>query len=688
MVDLKPLVKQAINATSKDEREEAIKKLVASLSLDEKIYQLSGNLGPLGLAEMAIRYNRRPFYAGGVRRLNIPAIKFTDGPRGVALNRSTCFPVSMARGATWDPELEEQVGSVMGIEARAQGANFSGAVCINLLRHPSWGRAQETYGEDPYHLAEMGSALARGLQRHIMACAKHYACNSIENSRFYVDVEIDERTLRELYLPHFKKCVDEGIASLMGAYNRVNGEFCCQNRHLLREILKEEWGFEGFVISDFLWAIHDTRSAILAGLDVEMPRTKYYGAKLKNLVKNGEVPIELIDDAVMRIFRQIFRFARVGEPRFYQKEKVACNEHTQLALEVARKSMVLLKNENSFLPVNRDSISKIAVIGKFADIPNLGDRGSSRVYPPYVITPFEGIRQQAGKSVQVFYDSGKNLDQAKKVAKKADLAVVVVGFSWREEGEYIPFLKSGGDRTELNLPKEQEELIRAVLDANQNCVVVIEAGSAVIMGDWQERAKAIIFAWYPGMEGGRALAEIIFGDVNPSGRLPITFPSSYDQLPAFDNRARKVKYDYFHGYRLMDKKGFSPAYPFGFGLSYTNFRYNRVELASEEIAWDESLRFLVELENCGDRDGEEVVQVYISVKNSKLERAPKELKAFKKILLKKAEKKEISFEIPATSLAYFDTESGEWKIEQGDYELMVGSSSRHIHLTKTFKIKS
>ena len=372
---------QIAGKTQRDspEQESAINQLISRMSLDEKIFQLSGNLTPMGMVEMLIRYNRRPFSAGGCKRLGISPVKFTDGPRGVALNRSTCFPVSMARGATWSPELEEKVGEVMGIEARAQGANLIGAVCINLLRHPSWGRAQETYGEDPYHLGMMGSALARGIQKHIMACAKHFACNSIENSRFYVNVEIEERTLREVYLAHFKKCVDEGIACIMSAYNRLNGKYCSENPHLLREILKQDWGFKGFVISDFLWAVHDTKSAILAGLDIEMPRTKYYGAKLKSLVKNGEVEMELIDDALQRIFRQLMKFAQKDGSGIYQKSRVACEEHTQLALEVARKSIVLLKNENSFLPLDREQIRKIAVIGRLAEMPNLGDKGSSRV---------------------------------------------------------------------------------------------------------------------------------------------------------------------------------------------------------------------------------------------------------------------------------------------------------------------
>ena len=657
------------------------------MSLDEKIFQLSGNLTPLGMVEMLIRYNRRPFSAGGCKRLGIPPVKFTDGPRGVALGRSTCFPVSMARGASWDSELEERVGEVMGIEARTQGANLSGAVCINLLRHPSWGRAQETYGEDPYHLGMMGSALARGIQKHIMACAKHFAGNSIENSRFYVNVEIEERTLREVYLPHFKKCVDEGIASIMSAYNRLNGKYCSENPHLLREILKQDWGFKGFVISDFLWAVHDTKSAILASLDIEMPRTKYYGAKLKSLVKNGEVEMELIDDALQRIFRQLIKFAQKDGSGIYQKSRVACEEHTQLALEVARKSIVLLKNENSFLPLEREQIRKIAVIGRLAEMPNLGDKGSSRVYPPYVITPLEGIKEKAGKNVQVFYDSGKNLSRARALAGKVDVVVVVAGFTSKEEGEFIPIINRGGDRINLSLPPEQEELIKAVAGENPNCIVVIETGSAVIMESWKELVKAILIVWYPGMEGGRALGEILFGEVNPSGRLPLSFPASHQHLPEFNNRTKRIKYDYFHGYWLLDKKGFQPAYPFGYGLSYTQFHYHQLRLNKKELEAGENLTIELELENTGKLAGEEVVQLYIGFPGSRIERPLKGLKGFSRVALQPGERKSVILEFNPMELAYYDSERGEWKLEENNYQILVGSSSRQIYLKDEFRLK-
>jgi len=302
------------------------------MSLPDKVAQMSGDSSLLaGTLDLMRAYNYHPIPAGENLRLSIPGIRFSDGPRGVVMYHSTCFPVSMARGASWDPELEERVGDAIGVEARSQGANFFGGVCINLLRHPAWGRAQETYGEDPFHLGEMGAALVRGVQRHIMACAKHYACNSIENTRMKVDVSVDERALREVYLPHFKRCVDEGAAAVMSAYNKVNGQHCGHNAHLLRDILKDEWGFQGFVVSDFTFGIRDAMAAANAGLDIEMPTRWHYHRNLQRLVESGRVPQSAVDEAVLRILRQKLRFAQTGEAGRYGPQAVVSEEHRALA---------------------------------------------------------------------------------------------------------------------------------------------------------------------------------------------------------------------------------------------------------------------------------------------------------------------------------------------------------------------
>ncbi len=678
----------AIIEAEGEERERLIAELVGCMTLKEKTRQMAGNSGPLKLLVAMVRYNLLTFNSGRNRRLGIPEIRFTDGPRGVALHNSTCFPVAMARGATWDRGLEEKVGSAMGTEARAQGANFFGGVCINLPRHPGWGRSQETFGDDPYLLGEMGAATIRGLQEHVMACAKHYACNSIEESRFYVDVRVEERTLREVYLPHFKRCVDEGVAAIMSAYNRVNGEYCAHNGHLLRDILKGEWGFRGLVMSDFFLGTRSTVKAANGGLDIEMPNSWYFGRKLRRAVRKGKVPEAALDEAVTRVLRQKARFAKVGDPAGYPSYKVAYREHTELAFEAACKGIVLLRDEAGALPLQRDKVKKIAVIGRLADRVNLGDHGSSEVRPPYAVTPLEGIRNAAGPSIEVSYVSGEDTGLAGTEARGADAAVIVVGLTGKQEGEAVPYVKVGGDREDLSLLPADVELIEAISRETDRCVVVLEGGSAVLTSTWQEKVQAILMAWYPGMEGGNALGAILFGDVNPSGKLPITFPDSNDQLPYFDKKAASIGYDNYHGYRLFDKEGMEPAFPFGFGLHYTTYDYSNLRLSADEIAPDGSLKVEADITNTGDMRGGEVVQLYIGCNGSAVDRPVKELKDFARVHAEPGETKTASFEIDAADLAYYDVETKSWVVEETEYTVYVGSSSRaeDLHLRDTFTI--
>ncbi|MCU0577332.1 MAG: glycoside hydrolase family 3 C-terminal domain-containing protein [Desulfobacterota bacterium] len=578
--------------------------LLAQMSLAEKVAQMSGDI-PLFSREtlrMLTAYNSRPFPAGENPRLGIPGIRFSDGPRGVVMYHSTCFPVSMGRGATWDAALEERIGDAIGVEARSQGANFYGGVCINLLRHPAWGRAQETYGEDPHHLGEMGAALVRGVQRHIMACVKHYALNSMENARFSVDVQVNERALREVYLPHFKRCIDEGAAAVMSAYNKVRGRHCGHSAHLLRDILKREWGFSGFVMSDFILGIRSARGAALAGLDVEMPFRMHYRRNLAKLVRSGEVPEALVDEAVLRILRQKIRFAGTGERERYGPHEVVSAAHRAMAREAAQKSMVLLKNDpvgdaGPLLPLNTAQPGRIALIGRLATVRNIGDHGSSMVRPPHVVTPLEGLQAAFGTIV---FEKGRDIAAAAMAARTADTAVVIAGYTHRNEGEYIP-LKGGGDRASLTLERHDEDLIKAVAEANPKTVVVLMGGSAIITESWREKVPAIVMAWYPGMEGGHALADILSGAVNPSGRLPCVFPRSENQLPFFDRKARSITYDAWHGYRLMDRQGFDPAFAFGFGLSYTTFAYRGLHIIQDELDAGDTLQVSVEVTNTGRR---------------------------------------------------------------------------------------
>jgi beta-glucosidase len=681
---------KAVVESEGEDRELRIEELVSQMTLEDKIDQMHGDTTLWDMAVMLVRYNLRPYTSGENKRLGIPASKFTDGPRGVALNNSTCFPVAMARGATWDTALEEQVGSAMGIESRAQGANLFGGVCVNLPRHPGWGRSQETFGDDPYLLGEMGAATIRGLQKHLMACAKHFACNSIDESRFHLDVRIDERTLREVYLPHFRRCVKEGVATIMSAYNKVNGQYCAHNPHLLRDILKGDWGFQGYVISDWVFGTRDTVKAAKGGLDVEMPNAKHFGKRLRKAVLKGEVSQDIIDEAVTRVLRQKAGFAEIGDTSLYSKDKVACKDHTELALEVARKSIVLLKNDGGILPLDRDQISKLAVIGRLADLANLGDFGSSQVRPPYTISPLQGIKDRAGTSIEVSYESGKDFALARQAASAADAVIMVLGLAGKDEGEAMPGpIKVGGDREDLSLRQTDLELIEAISQETDNLVVVLEGGSSITMEGWEDKAQAILMAWYPGMEGGNAIADILFGEINPSGKLPIIFPENTGQLPHFDKKAKSIEYGYYHGYRLFDKEGLQPAFPFGFGLSYTRYGYDNLRLSDKEIGKGGLIEVTVDVSNQGEMAGDEIVQLYIGCSGSKVDRPPKELKGFTRVHLEPGETKSVSLKVKAEDLAYYDMDSDDWVIEEIEYTAYVGPSSRQedLSLKDTFKIK-
>jgi beta-glucosidase len=669
--------------------------VLSQLTLTQKIELLSGSV-PFwpGLADMAGGgYSHHPWPASDAP--GAPGVRFLDGPRGVVMEGATTFPASMARGAAWDTELEERVGDAIGREVRACGGNLFAGVCINLLRHPAWGRAQETYGEDSFHLGMLGAALTRGVQRHAMACVKHFACNSMENARYTVDVEADARTLHEVYFAHFRRVVEAGVAAVMTSYNSLNGEWCCQNAALIRDTLKRDWGFEGFTMTDFIFGMRDAKKAILAGQDLEMPFQSLYARNLERLVESGEVPVELIDDSARRILRQQFRFA--GRQGDYSREVPGCEAHRKLALEAAEKSIVLLKNDAGALPLL--GRAKIAVIGRLADTPNTGDAGSSNTHPAYVVTPLQGLRE-AG--VALTYDDGSDVARAAKAAAEAQAALVVVGFTRLDEGEFVSpagmgdFLPifpppatpeeaaiatqlssggladhteefaAGGDRDRLTLRPEDEALIAAVAAANPRTIVAVMAGSAVIMEAWRERVAAILMLWYPGMEGGRALAGILLGRVNPSGRLPCTFARRAEDLPAFDRDATKVRYDLWHGYRKLERDGNAAAFPFGFGLSYTTFRYAGLEAKRE----GDALRATVTVENTGRIAGDEVVQLYVRALDSKVERARRELKAFARVHVEAGASVPVTLEVPVADLAYYDEKRG-WVVEPGRYLLLA-----------------
>ncbi|GAB4245572.1 MAG: glycoside hydrolase family 3 N-terminal domain-containing protein [Acidobacteriota bacterium] len=665
--------------------------LVGQMTLEEKVDQLTGDGMVRSIITMLTKGHLGIVYSGYNERLGIPPIAFTDGPRGVVVARSTSFPVAMARAATWDVELERRVGEVFGKEARAAGANYFGGVCINLLRHPSWGRAQETYGEDPFLLGQMGVAVVQGVQRHnVMACAKHFALNSIENSRFQVNVLVDERTLREVYLPHFRRVVEAGAASIMSAYNRVRGEYCGHNRYLLTDILRGDWGFRGFVTSDWFWGLRDAVKGVRAGMDVEMPGDDHY-REIPELVARGILQESEIDAMVRRVVRTKLYFLTRPDPMDYPADLLACREHRELARVVSEESMVLLKNEGPLLPLDRSRIRRLALVGRLIDEDNTGDRGSSFVRPPYLITPEAGFAEYLGDDVELLTADGSDLEAARRAAEQADVAVVVAGFRYDDEGEYLhtdggmprneaekqaPFGMKGGDRYPLGLKADDIALIQTVAQANPRTVVALIGGSAITMEEWKDQAPVILMAWYFGMEGGRALPRVLFGDVNPSGRLPFTIPTDETQLPPFDPYAPEVEYGYYHGYTLLDKTGQTPAFPFGYGLSYTQFEYANLQVAAPEVGVGDVIRVSVDVSNVGARAGKEVVQLYVGFENSTVERPIRLLRGFAKVALAPGETKRVELEVPVRDLAYYDPDSGEWKVEAVTYPVFVGPSSR------------
>ena len=712
--------------------------LVAAMTKDERRGCLDGDL-PFwaGLTDLGIGgYHRRPFLAARVPRLGIPGFAFSDGPRGVVIGPATCFPVSMARGATWDLDLEERIGDAIGKELRAVGADLYGGVCVNILRHPAWGRAQETYGEDPHHVGELGAALTRGVQRHAMACVKHFACNSMENARFKVDVSVTDEALHEVYLPHFKRIVDEGVASVMSAYNSVNGEWAGQSQALLTEVLRDDWGFDGFVISDWIFGLRDAGPSVRNGLDVEMPAPMIRATGLDAALEAGGASWADIDASVTRTVAGMLRHAaRPGadDPR-PSMDVLACDAHRALAREAAAKSIVLLRNEatddgSALLPLTAGDLHRVAVVGRLADVRNLGDGGSSDVYAPTVVTPLAGLRA-ALPDADVAHHPGDDLQRAASLAATGDVVVVVVGYTKADEGEFIGAdgtthlialmpgpddpddaaefadrvahdllgeppegavaagdtggFATGGDRRSLRLSDHDEDLIRAVAAVNARTVVVVVSGSAVVMDAWRHQVGAIVQLWYSGMEGGHGLADVLLGHVDPSGRLPFSIPTDEAHLPPFDPDAAAVEYDAWHGYWHLERTGRVPAYPFGFGLSYTSWSVQLVDDGEDDGAdhergssWDQP----VTVTNTGPRDGATVVQLYARRPG----RPQWRLAGFRRVEVAAGEQAVVTVPVSTDALAV--RRDGAWSLPAGYYDLAVGLHAGHHADTVTARVR-
>jgi beta-glucosidase len=675
--------------------------LIAQLTDKELLWMLDGDVGKMSMLRLPQMMKAGPIPAGAIPRLGIPGVQFSDGPRGVIVGKSTAFPVTMARAATWDRDLELEVGRAMGREARAQGANYSGAVCVNLLRHPAWGRAQECYGEDPVLTGHMGAALAVGVQENAMACVKHFALNSIENSRFKVDVTVDEHALHEVYLPHFKTVIDAGADTVMSAYNSVNGKFAGENHVLLTDILREEWGFTGFVTSDWVAGTHDAIESLEAGLDIEMPLRLLRARELPTALKDGRISKELVLQSARRILSTIVRRTALRDPIEPEPAVVAGQEHRALARRVASQAAVLLKNAavngTPVLPLSPQT-RRIAVIGALATVANTGDHGSSLVDPPSTSTPLEGLRE-AFPDADVSHLDGLDIDEAATLASSVDIVIVVAGMSFDDEGERVqnedpdgeglevfgfPFntrpvtwlitqvgkrmqhqFGRGGDRDSLALHTHDEQLITALAAVNPRTVVVMIGGSAILTEAWRDKVPAILMAWYPGMEGGRAIADVLTGAQEPGGRLPFAIATDPAHYPHFDSSAATIEYDEWWGQRKLDRDAHQPAFPLGFGLGYTTF-----DIA---LAAVESNDALVTVTNTGPRNGATIVQVYAF--DTDLARPIPQLVGFDRIELGEGEVGSVRVHLDLTPTTYRDPATRMWHRRPGSWRIVAAAHS-------------
>jgi beta-glucosidase len=702
--------------------EQRVSDLLSRMTTEEKAMMLAG----------ATWMESQP-----IARLGIPAIKMADGPMGVrawygpsALTNapgskspkveSTSFPVGMAMAATWNPDLVEKEGRAIGQEIRALGRNMILAPTVNIARVPLWGRNFEGYGEDPFLTSRMGVAFIRGTQSEkVIATVKHFAANNQEFERHRVDEKIDERTLHEIYLPAFKAAVQEaGVLSVMSAYEKVNGLYCAENPYLLDEVLRKQWGFRGFVVSDW-GGTYGTADSIKAGLNLEMPggqqmldwlatpKTKEAGnsggwlvqPKVLSALSGGQVSQQVIDARVAELLRVMFTIG-MFDNRTAPTSGIDTTEQKRLARIAAGESIVLLKNSGNVLPINSKTKS-IVVIGPNAATARTGGGGSSLVRPQYAVTPLDGMRARAGEQWKVEYVPGvamegenpspntvaskSAIEEAVAKAAKADMAVVIVGYSSTLESE-------GFDRRSLELPAGQDELVRAVAGANKNTVVVIQAGSPVTMLKWLDRVPAVVQAWYGGQEGGNAIADVLFGDVNPSGKLPVSFPKDMKDNPAYgnypgENLHTKYAEGVYVGYRHYDRKGVEPLFPFGYGLSYTKFEYTNLTIAPKAVTPGASVEVTLKVRNTGTVAGAEVVQLYLHDAESSLDRPVRELKGFHKTALKPGESQMVSFTLDRGALSFYSPPKRGWLAEPGVFEVQVGSSSRDIRLKGTFELK-
>ena len=821
---------QCNNKVSDNNTDSGIEKrandLLAQMSLEEKISLLGG-------------YAKDGMRSNGIERLGIPKLNMANGPHGLGgIDDATFFGGGVSFGATWNPELLEEVGKAIGAEARAADKHIMLGPCVNIHRLPIGGRNFESYSEDPYLASQMAVAWIKGVQSmNVAACVKHFAGNEQEFERNGVNIEMDERTLREIHLPAFKAAVQEANTyTVMSSYNRFRGKFASENKYLLTDVLRNDFGFTGFVISD--WdATHSCVPSALAGLDLEMPGPPmYFGDSLLLAVKDKKLPVQVIDQKVINILKVMIKIGLLDDQSKMPKGEIGTDYHQMLSRKVTEQSVVLLKNDNKLLPLSKEKIKSIAILGPKAEEASLGGGGSSEVFAKDSISLIEGLKNKLGNDVEITFLNGinfttefpaiesKNLITEKngktisgltgvyfnnvhlqgepvltridkdvnfdwgqgspdpkivkdgfsvrwtgklkadkegmykiginsndgsklyvngklfvhnwgnhgakmrsaplymkkgetvdvmieyfetgnsasmkfewelqtkakynkevlKIAKKSDVVIIAAGLTKIFECE-------GFDRASMDLPGAQNQMIKDVSEVNPNTIIILTNGTPVSMMEWIDDVPAVLEAFYPGQEEGSALADILFGDVNPSGKLPVTFPKYYKDSPAYNyypgvNSQLTYSEGIYVGYRYYDTKNVEPLFPFGFGLSYTNFEYSGLKIDKEKMTTNDVLNIELTVKNIGKVAGDEIVQLYVHDAKSKVDRPQKELKGFKRISLKAGESKIVHLQIDKKALSFYDVETKAWMAEPGEFEILIGSSSRDIKLKKSFML--
>ena len=680
--------------------------------------------------KIALMHGNSKFSSTGVPRLGIPELKSADGPTGVReelerdsweplnlpTDSATYFPAGPSLAATWNRDLAVRYGEALGEETRARGKDILLAPSVNIIRTPLSGRNFEFFTEDPFLNAEIAVGYVRGLQsRDVAACVKHYAVNNQEFMRWGIDVLMNERTLREIYLPAYRATVQKAHAlSLMGAYNKFRGWFLCENDYLLNQVLKDEWGFRGVVISDW-GATHSTTHAAMHGLDIEMgSRGKYedyfFAKALLDSVQAGVVPLSVIDDHARRILYVMLNCRTMEENRC--RGSLCTPENFRTAYNVASEAIVLLKNTQNLLPLNSEKIKKLAVLGENAVHRHAKEGFGAGVKTKYEITPLEGLQTKLGDRVQIRFAQGYRekydlietgrrwkirvpnntpdstlIQEAVEIAGTSDAVIIFCGSNRSIESE-------ARDRADMSLPFGQVELIQAVAQVNPNTAVVMIASAPYDLTVIEPAVSTLLWGWFNGSESGTALADVLFGDVNPSGKLPFTMPVRLEDSPAHaldaypgEDNTVYYKEGILVGYRWFDTKEIDPLYCFGHGLSYTRFDYTDLQTDKQTYSRDDTIRVSCRIGNTGKAAGAEIVQVYMHDVESRVMRPAKELKGFDKVFLKTGRKKRVEILIPVKDLAYFDDFRRAWVVEPGDFELLVGASSRDIRGRVTVSVE-